>query len=119
MESMFFKSIFRVQIWVGGGGEGRGVWMVIMATRQIDYRQRKQAKQKKNLLLKPTFLPNKIQICQWFRRRWSSKVLVKQVYEEMPHYENIPIQIYWKFYHQKMKNFRYKILIFFIFLLKT
>ena len=22
------------------------------------------------------------------------------------HYENIPIQIYWKFYHQKMKIFR-------------
>ena len=35
------------------------------------------------------------------------------------HYENMPIQIYWKFYHQKMKVFRWKILIFFIFLLKT
>ena len=23
-----------------------------------------------------------------------------------PHYENMPIQIYWKFYHQKMKIFR-------------
>ena len=23
-----------------------------------------------------------------------------------PLYENMPIQIYWKFYHQKMKNFR-------------
>ena len=22
------------------------------------------------------------------------------------HYENVPIQIYWKFYHQKMKIFR-------------
>ena len=22
------------------------------------------------------------------------------------HYENMPIQIYWKFYHQKMKIFR-------------
>ena len=21
------------------------------------------------------------------------------------HYENMPIQIYWKFYHQKMKHF--------------
>ena len=21
------------------------------------------------------------------------------------HYENTPIQLYWKFYHQKMKNF--------------
>ena len=35
------------------------------------------------------------------------------------HYENMPIQIYWKVYHQKMNIFRYKILIFFIFLLKT
>ena len=35
------------------------------------------------------------------------------------HYENKPIQIYWKFYHQKNENFRIKILIFFIFLLKT
>ena len=32
--------------------------------------------------------------------------------------ENMPIQIYWKFYHQKMKIFREKNLIFFIFLLK-
>ena len=24
------------------------------------------------------------------------------------HYETIPIQIYWKFYHQKMKNFQTK-----------
>ena len=29
------------------------------------------------------------------------------------HYENTPIQIYWKFYHQKMKIFRWKILIIF------
>ena len=34
-------------------------------------------------------------------------------------YENMPIQIYWKFYNPKMKNFREKILIFFIILLKT
>ena len=25
------------------------------------------------------------------------------------YYENMPIQIYWKFYHQKMKIFRKKI----------
>ena len=24
------------------------------------------------------------------------------------HYENTPIQIYWEFYHQKMKNFQMK-----------
>ena len=35
------------------------------------------------------------------------------------HYENMPIQMLWKFYHQKMKIFRLKISIFFIFLLKT
>ena len=35
------------------------------------------------------------------------------------HYENMPIQINWKLYHQKMKIFRQKIPIFFIFLLKT
>ena len=29
------------------------------------------------------------------------------------HHENTPIQIYWKFYHQKYKNFQIKILIFF------
>ena len=35
------------------------------------------------------------------------------------HYENTPIQIYWKFHHQKTPNFPIKILIFFTFLLKT
>ena len=36
------------------------------------------------------------------------------------HYENMPIQIYWKFYNQtKGKKSDKKILIFFTFLLKT
>ena len=35
------------------------------------------------------------------------------------HYENAPIQIHWKVYHQTMAIFHIKILIFFIFLLKT
>ena len=35
------------------------------------------------------------------------------------HYENTPIQIYFEFYHLKNENFRIKILIFFIYLLKT
>ena len=35
------------------------------------------------------------------------------------HYENTPIQIHWKFYHQKMAIFQKMFLIFFIFLLKT
>ena len=30
------------------------------------------------------------------------------------HYENMPIQIYWKFYHHKNENFQIKILIFFL-----
>ena len=40
-------------------------------------------------------------------------------YSYCPHYENTLIQIYWKFYSQKKENFQIKILIFFIFLLKT
>ena len=35
------------------------------------------------------------------------------------HYENTPIQIYWKFHHQKTESFQIKILISFIFLLKN
>ena len=36
------------------------------------------------------------------------------------HYENTPIQMYWKFYHPKIENFQIKkTLIFFTFLLKT
>ena len=35
------------------------------------------------------------------------------------HYENKPIQVYWKFYNQKIENFQIKILIFFLFLLKN
>ena len=33
-------------------------------------------------------------------------------------YENTPIQVYWKFYHQNLKMFRWKIL-FFLFLPKN
>ena len=35
------------------------------------------------------------------------------------HYENTPIQIYWKFHNQKTESFQIKILIFSIFLLKN
>ena len=38
---------------------------------------------------------------------------------KFPHYENTPIQTYRKIYHQKNEKFQIKILIFFIFLLKT
>ena len=41
------------------------------------------------------------------------------VMREKKHYENKPIQIYWKFYHQKKKKFQIEILIFIKFLLKT
>ena len=57
--------------------------------------------------------------------RWLPAKLVVSIlklhltFGQTEHYENMPIQIYWKFHHQKMKIFRYKILIFFIFLLKT
>ena len=44
----------------------------------------------------------------------SSKIIAQQIF-----YENMPIQIYWKFYHQRMKIFRLKSLTFFIFLLKN
>ena len=37
---------------------------------------------------------------------------------EKTHYENTPIQIYWKFHYQKL-SFQIKILIFFLFLLKN
>ena len=43
----------------------------------------------------------------------------RDVREILKHYENTPIQIYGKFYHQKNENFQIKILIFFTFLLKT
>ena len=46
-------------------------------------------------------------------RRW------KWNYIQMVHYENTPIQIYWKFYSPKNENFQIKSLIFFLFLLKT
>ena len=35
-------------------------------------------------------------------------------YVSREHYENMPIQIYWKFYHIKMKIFRWKMPIFFL-----
>ena len=41
------------------------------------------------------------------------------VFIPKPHYENMPIQIYWKFYHQKWKFSDKTFWYFFIFLLKT
>ena len=37
--------------------------------------------------------------------------LWSNIFLRFNHYENTPIQIYWEFYHQKMKIFRWKILI--------
>ena len=42
-----------------------------------------------------------------------------EIFPQYAHYENSPIQIYKKFHLQKLKIFRSKTLIFFIFLLKT
>ena len=73
--------------------------------------------------------PAKIQISLYISAVWSEISLgafwiakdTKFLYADNEdygyHYENMPIQIYWKFYHQKMKNLRK--LIFLIFLLKT
>ena len=44
-------------------------------------------------------------------------VHMKIPYLQMLLYENKPIQVYWKFYNQKIENFQIKILIFFLFLL--
>ena len=38
-------------------------------------------------------------------RRLETFMHFEDVYYNL-HYENMPIQIYWKFYHRKMKNFR-------------
>ena len=40
---------------------------------------------------------------------WSGSALfiIQYMYQQL-HYENTPIQIYGKFYHQKMKNFQLK-----------
>ena len=40
-------------------------------------------------------------------------------FSRLTHYENKPIQVYWKFYNQKIEHFLIKILIFFLFLLKN
>ena len=34
--------------------------------------------------------------------------LVESKFHLLCHYENMPIQIYWKFYHQKNENFQIK-----------
>ena len=46
-------------------------------------------------------------------------LLVPSTVEGCDHYENMPFQIYWKFYHPKKENFQIKNSDIFIFLLKT
>ena len=43
----------------------------------------------------------------------------KKIIKKTCHYENTPVQIYWEFYYQKIKTFRWKFLVVFKFLLKT
>ena len=70
---------------------------------------------------------SQIPSCIWSDRKfkiWSTicphEVIFMSVIEQLNfYYENMPIQIYWKFNHQKMIIFRQKILKFFMFLLKT
>ena len=50
---------------------------------------------------------------------WNIKMRLYRLSSYVYHYENTPIQIYWKFYHQKNENFQIKNLIFFLFLLKN
>ena len=63
-------------------------------------------------------LPKKlVSILKSFREAFGARYGALNI--DFFHYENMPIQIYWKFYHQKVKIFRWKILIYFMFLLKT
>ena len=52
-------------------------------------------------------------------RMWNTKLRLYRLSSYIYHYENTPIQIYWKFYHQKNENFQIQNLIFFLFLLKN
>ena len=51
-----------------------------------------------------------MQILEFLRKKESEGVLYifysNDPGPEFFHYENMPIQIYWEFYHQKMKIFR-------------
>ena len=54
-----------------------------------------------------------------FRHLAESRFLLGALHKRSKHYENTPIQIYWEFYHHKMKTFRWTFLVVFMFLLKT
>ena len=42
----------------------------------------------------------------WIESFREVRFLTLRIKNEEVHYENMPIQIYWKFYHHKMKFFR-------------
>ena len=52
--------------------------------------------------------------CYWLEAsRWGAandypQNVFFERWEKHQHFENMPIQIYWKFYHQKIKNFQIK-----------
>ena len=50
---------------------------------------------------------------------WVLQQQKQQQQQQQIHYENMPIQIYWKFYHHKNEHFQIKNSDIFIFLLKT
>ena len=50
---------------------------------------------------------------------WDILMVRHSIHIPTYHYENMPIQIYWKFYHQKDENLQIKFMIIFIFVLKT
>ena len=55
-------------------------------------------------------------VYQW---RSQNGIIFTHTQEKSWHYENMPVQIYWKFYHQKKENFPIKNSDISLFLLKT
>ena len=53
-------------------------------------------------------------LIQIFKKQKKKKKKKNDHKEPAEHYENMSIKIYWEVYHQKMKTFRWKILVVFI-----
>ena len=70
-------------------------------------KKKKKKKQKKKKTTKKKKKKKKNRTHTW-SYTWSSEMLTYSFlpFNKLTHYENMPIQIYWKFYHQKMKIFR-------------
>ena len=73
-------------------------------------------KKNRRVVCDPIFTEKLKKVVYQYKRIWYNVDIVRHT---ALHYENTPIQIHWNFYHQKFAIFRIKILIFFIFLLKT